>query len=201
MASQRLHMKSVLFLLSPHSPGLFRSDAAIHAATTLRDHGTTRIDISMDPRQTIKRSRHSVDYPVMDFNRTADNIIDSIFRPIVGHSDLRDLSVPVMNEKMVPSLKSLSVVGQMASEVAYYAENIGMMLFAALHARTPDKTPYNHLVIPDLTMPARDVLRTKFGLRAENIALENYGTCIDLSLTRTVITHISDTPSPARHLH
>ncbi len=137
----------------------------------------------------------------MDFNRSADAIIDAIFRPIAGRSNLRDLAVPAADEKRIPSLKSLSVVGQMVSTQHHHAEHIGMMLFTAIHARTPEQTPYHHLVIPDLTTDARESIRTKFGLRAGNLSLEHYGPCIDLDVTRTVLMRLSDAQKPARYLH
>lgn len=198
-------MSNVLAVLSPHFPDLFNKKAAIDMALAFRAMGVTRIDITVDPRhKTSTESSHAVRYPVLNFALSAKEISESILRPMIGQSSVRDLSVPISRQTTEPSLATLSNVGRLfCTQEPSQGAKIGMLFYAALFAKSPDDKAYSRLLIPDATTSSLSTLRDRFGLKADDFTLDTYGTVINLDRTRKVLQSMAMTqqqPQP-RRLH
>ena len=101
---------SALLILSPLTARLLDTHAAVIAATTLKQQGVGRADIAMDPRHSFD-NRHSHRWALPSFESAARRIADTIFRPMIGHSDVIDFSRATTDEISAPTLSTLSTVG------------------------------------------------------------------------------------------
>lgn len=186
--------RNVLLLLSPTSTNYLHPARMIDHARNFREAGAKRVDLAIDPRTRHPLSRHMIGYPVLDFDRVATQISNDILRPLVGNSNFCDLSTEIREGA---DLKSLTAASRLATaKTSPHAPTIGMIFYAALHALTPERAPYERLVIPDLPPCILTTLTGVFGFTNRTLRDDDMGTSIDLSVVRVVLSSFKS-KSPA----
>ncbi len=188
---------NVLLALSPFSPDQFSAQVCIDAATALRKHGAARADLTMDPRHVLyTEGKFSRGYPVREFTRVAECLSNNFFGPVVGQSALYESGLASKNNKVRPDLVSLTTVGDLFARATDHTfspsdkvqrtatgRDIGLVLYLAIHAKTPAHKPYEHLAFPDLSRHAQQALATFNSISPEK-NIEPYGPLIDLNAIR-----------------
>lgn len=184
-------IENVLLLLSPLSPGFLSPGTAMEAVLKLKKSGASRADISADPRliRNIERHGQTHNLATPQFEHAARGLSEFLLRPVIGKSDVQDLSDAIMKGvQYSPTLSDLSTIGtkfapKTKSPQTQFGENLGLVLYLALHAKASDGKQYTHLVFPELTVGMRGSLSERFrdGLYSHtDKELGDYGPVINL---------------------
>lgn len=181
---------NVLFVLSPLAAEFLSSNIATNAASILKARGVSRVDLTMDPRLNLS-SAHGRAYAVPEFSRAARGLSSIVFRPMLGRSDVHDLGTIALEEppRILPDLNTLSTVGMLFTQqdktgndrffrTTIEGNNLGLVFYLALHAKTPEGKSYSHVVFPGITPDAKRALGF---LSADNLNVDVYGPAIDLN--------------------
>lgn len=175
---------SALLILSPLAARLLDTQAAVAAATILKNQGVGRADIAMDPRHSFD-NRHSHRWAMPSFESAARRIADTVFRPMLGKSDIVDFTRATTDEISAPSLSTLSTVGNIFMRAAdknqstLGGRNLGFVFYVALHAQT-----YTHLIYPELSQAQRASLSKELRTMPQTQNLDAFGGLINLDETR-----------------
>mgnify|MGYP000850465508 CR=1 FL=1 len=162
-------MKKVLLVLSDVVSECFSPQAGIGVALALKAHGADRIDITHDPRIERPDAHGIYARPISDFDKTARNFSRGVILPVIGASDVIDLSYALSRKSMPPDIDSLSHVGRLYLQTLS-AETpqdiskrdgcgIGLVFYLAAH-KASGQTFYNTLLYPDLTRASQRILST-----------------------------------------
>jgi len=200
-------MRNVLFVLSPLSPALLEGALCAQAAQTLKAKGAQRADLSTLPRYAYTTpARQHKEYAAPDFTYAARGLASLILRPVLGRSDVLDLS---LIDKILPGYTTLSNVGAIFASKATPQANksmdandgrdIGLVFYLALHGRASGGAAYDHLVFPHLSARALGALN-QFCPTARGTQLEGYGTSIDLAALRLHMDRLNKA-APAKAPH
>jgi len=198
-------MHNVLFVLSPLSPALLEGPVCAQAAQALKAEGAQRADLSTLPRYAYTSPpRQHKEYAAPDFTYAARGLANLILRPVLGRSDVLDLS---LIDKILPGYTTLSNVGTIFARKAtpqanisideHDGRDIGLVFYLALHSRASGGSAYDHLVFPHLSTRALGALK-QFCPNISGTNLEGYGTSLDLSALRLQMTRLNKAAAPAK---
>lgn len=190
-------MKKVLFILSDVVSECFSPQAGIDVALALKAHGADRIDITHDPRIERPDTHGIYARPISDFDKTARNFSRNIVLPVVGASEVIDLSYVLSRKNTPPDIHSLSQVGRIylqtsSGEIPQEmsrrdGRSIGLVFYLATH-RPSGQASYNTLLYPDLTRASRRILSTFSETVGQHIP--NFGALIHLDVLRAHMNKI-----------
>lgn len=204
-------MQNALLILSPLDPALLDSHSGARAAQALKHIGAHRADLSTDPRfgytapDLVHKNRAA---PA--FTAAARALIDYIFRPMLGHSEICDLSYAPQSV-ISPDLQTLANVGAIFAHNStilgsrgmdeHDGRDLGLIFYLAIHARASDRKRYDLLAYPGISARAHTSLFDRMGDIA-GPALGAYGPTINLTRLRTSMTALAATGQPApKYLH
>lgn len=185
-------MTSALFLLSPFEATLLDPRTGMQAARALKEQGMQRADVGTHPRFSYASPPmvHK-NYAVADFTLSARMLTNYIFRPVVGRSDVCDLSHAPQSPVM-PQLGSLATVGALFAQKAklpgsacmdiHDGGDLGLVFFLAIHGRPQEAKHYDLLLFPGISRRARQALETLADCNGP--AIDAYGVAIDLNAMR-----------------
>lgn len=164
-------MQNVLFVLSPLQPSLLALPVGVRAAMNLKAKGAIRADLTTDPRYETRASQRGQAHPVIQFNKSADSLASTVFRPVIGQSDVQDLKDVFKDLKSFSNAASLFKVA--ASGNAHNHREVGLVLYMAFH------TSYDTLAFPGLSGQAKQVLND-FAPDTVSDDLDAYGHALNL---------------------
>lgn len=180
-------MKKVLCVLSDLDAAHFSPMSIIPSLLFLKSQGMTQIDITSDPRLHSPESHKSHARPVTDFDKVARQFCREFLCPVIGQSELIDLSRALSRANTPPDLSSLSHVGRLFTKATSHelpqdmavkdGSTLGLAFYLAQHARQ-----YDTLLCPDLTRSGQKVLSGFTGVIGDILA--PYGRIIHLSPLR-----------------
>ncbi len=201
-------MQNTLIVLSELAASHFDLHNGAIAAMALKQRGTTRADITLDPRFRFPESHGVYTRPVSDFDKAAGSLARTIFEPVLGQSTVVDLTHATTRQKRLPDIASLSTVGRLfASRIlgpdahnmsTRDGMDIGLSFFLALHGTTPKGKPYDalvHAALSDAVMKALETLSPAI----LDEPLNAYGTTVNLGALRRALNRVQAANVISRH--
>lgn len=193
-------MQNTLLVLSELDATPFEARNGFMAAAALKRLGAARADITLDPRLSYAEAHGAYARPVPNFEKAASRLAESIFRPILGEADAIYLNSLTGRRIIMPTIQQLSAAGTIFARAALGdkagsgmserdGQDIGLIFFLALHAKTSKNKPYDGLVHANISSATREALQT---LSAHIVGdkLGSYGTTINLGALRRTITKV-----------
>lgn len=201
-------MQKAILLLSPLEPALLDPHSGANAAIALKSMGASRADLATDPRFSYARALGHKGWPVPDFTQSARGLAANIFGPVLGRSDVCDLSyADNAAAKIIPTLPTLSAVGVAFANAADQTfsngapegdgRDLGLIFYMALHGAAADRKPYSHMVFPRLSARANAAI-TGFCPRIIGGNLDGYGPVLDMGALRARMAQIQRAGNPAQ---
>ncbi|MCB1538819.1 MAG: hypothetical protein H6865_07015 [Rhodospirillales bacterium] len=186
-------MQNTLILLSPFATPLLMPEAGAKIAMDLHARGVKRADLATLPQYGYgAHTRPHKGYAAPDFTAIAENMAKTVIRPVIGHSDVCDLS-HLPRVKTPPDLQSLARVGALFARAADIPGSpdmdrsdgraLGLIFHLALYARAADGEMYDALLFPTLSARARQGLHSRIYLRSPGDC-DLYGRAVALDTLR-----------------
>lgn len=196
--------KSVLVVVSPLNISDLFGEAAIKLAQSLKAAGATRADLGEDPfirhtldtlESTPEARRGLRGYNTLaGFPMFARATVDSLFRPILGKSDVQFLSQGIdrrMLELYARVAGKLEQDNPLSPPRTYMGKSndLGFAFYLAHKAMSPEGYPYDHAVFIGMSRLEKSVLMRLDPAR-DAIRLGHGATAIDLKGLRRVISDL-----------
>ncbi len=202
-------MTAALLLLSPFDATLLAAENGVSAAQTLRHMGAGRADLATYPRYGYAAPGLShKEWVVPDFTTAARALAATILRPVLGQSDVCDLSY-LPRAAALPRLDTLANVGVVFAAHARQpvpvdmnrrdGADLGLVFHLAIHGQAADRKPYDLLVFPNIAARARQSLE-RLG-RVTGPVLGQYGETIDLAGLRRAMAALNRAAPQPKYLN
>ena len=193
-------MQNTLLVLSELDARPFNARYGFEAAVTLKGLGTRRVDITLDPRHRHVEAHGPYPRPVTNFEKAANTLAESIFRPVLGEADAIYLDTLTNHRLIMPTIQQLSAAGAVCAQSVLTkgadhsihrrdGQDLGLVFFLALHAKTSKGTPYDALIHASLSGATREALQ-KLSPFTLGETLDNFGTTIDLRAVRRILAKV-----------
>jgi hypothetical protein len=192
-------MQKVLCVLSDLSTAPFSPHIAMDSLLVLKQRGARRIDVTTDPRHHIPEQHGAYARPVTDFDKTARRFCRDVVLPVIGQSELIDITRALSPSDGPPDLSSLSHVGRLFVQTrdsrvpkdmaVHDGGTLGLAFYLATHRPSAHHT-YDTLLCPDLTHAGRAVLSSFPNVIGPEI--EPYGWIVHLSVLRDTLRKMNN---------